>query len=408
MLLEYNSAYEPFLDDQTPTQILFGGSSSGKSVFLCQRTILDVLSKKRNYLIVRNVAKTLRRSTFNELCKVIDSLDASGFFGINKTDMIITASNGYQILMCGLDDAQKLKSITPAKGVITDIWVEEATETDYPSYKELEKRLRGMSDFTGAKRLTFSFNPILQTSWLYTEFFGGWDDSKTEYRDDKIHILKTTYKNNKFLTQDDIDKLENETDEYYYNVYTLGNWGVLGSVIFKNWRVEDCEEIRKIADNYKNGLDFGFAEDPAVITRTHYDKKHKRIYILDEMYQAGLTNDLLAQEIKNMIGFEHIVCDSAEPKSIHELRGCGISAFPAKKGKDSVLFGIQWLQQQEIIIDPRCQHTKNEFQQYQWKQIQGVAVPVPIDKNNHIIDALRYAYEGESRQNLGVVTVVNM
>ena len=97
--------------------------------------------------------------------------------------MAITAKNGYQILSCGLDDVQKLKSITPAKGVITDILVEEATEIEYSDYKEISKRLRGVSDFKGMKRITFAFNPILQTSWLYTEFFGKWDDSMTQYED---------------------------------------------------------------------------------------------------------------------------------------------------------------------------------------------------------------------------------
>lgn len=399
-----NKIYLPYLEKQTRIQIFFGGSSSGKSVFLAQRTILDVL-KGRNYLVVRKVARTIRQSIFNELCKVINDMDLNSQFTINKTDMAITAKNGYQILSCGLDDVQKLKSITPAKGVITDILVEEATEIEYSDYKEISKRLRGVSDFKGMKRITFAFNPILQTSWLYTEFFGKWDDSMTRYEDENISILKTTFKDNAFLEQDDIERLENETDEYYYNVYTLGNWGVLGSVIFKNWKVEDCSEIRKTADNYKNGLDFGFASDPAALVRTHYDRKHKTIYILDELYQRGMTNDILAEEVKAMIGYEYVVCDSSEPKSIKELKNYGINAVGAKKGKDSVAHGIQWLQQQTIIIDVSCQNFKNEIQQYQWKEIQGQAVPIPIDKNNHLIDALRYSYEEEYKESTGPVRV---
>lgn len=399
-----NKIYLPYLEKQTRIQIFFGGSSSGKSVFLAQRTILDVL-KGRNYLVVRKVARTIRQSIFNELCKVINDMDLNSQFTINKTDMAITAKNGYQILSCGLDDVQKLKSITPAKGVITDILVEEATEIEYSDYKEISKRLRGVSDFKGMKRITFAFNPILQTSWLYTEFFGKWDDSMTRHEDENISILKTTFKDNAFLEQDDIERLENETDEYYYNVYTLGNWGVLGSVIFKNWKVEDCSEIRKTADNYKNGLDFGFASDPAALVRTHYDRKHKTIYILDELYQRGMTNDILAEEVKAMIGYEYVVCDSSEPKSIKELKNYGINAVGAKKGKDSVAHGIQWLQQQTIIIDVSCQNFKNEIQQYQWKEIQGQAVPIPIDKNNHLIDALRYSYEEEYKESTGPVNV---
>lgn len=402
--IEVNKTYIPYLNNNSKVQIFFGGSSSGKSVFLSQRTVLDIL-KGRNYLIVRKVARTIRQSIYNEIIKCINEYNLSLVFAINKTDMTITASNGYQILFCGLDDAQKLKSITPAKGVITDILVEEATEIEYSDYKEISKRLRGKSDFKGIKRITFAFNPILQTSWLYKEFFGKWNDSMTRYEDENVSILKTTYKDNAFLEQDDIERLENETDEYYYNVYTLGNWGVLGSVIFKNWKVEDCADIRKIADNYKNGLDFGFASDPAALVRTHYDKKHKTIYILDELYQRGMTNDILAEEVKTMIGYEYVICDSSEPKSIKELKNHNINALGAKKGKDSVVHGIQWLQQHTIIIDPLCQNFKNEIQQYQWKEVQGQAVPIPIDKNNHLIDALRYAYEDEYKESTGPIRV---
>jgi phage terminase large subunit len=400
--MQINKIYMPYLDCNSKIQIFFGGSSSGKSVFLAQRTLLDVL-KGRNYLAVRKVARTIRESTFNELCKIINDMSLEKIFKINKSDMTITAYNGYQILFCGLDDVQKLKSITPAKGVITDIWVEEATEIERKDYKELTKRLRGVSAFK--KRITFSFNPIMQTSWLYIEFFKTWDDTKKEIKSDEISILKTTYKDNSFLAQDDIDSLENETDEYYYNVYSLGNWGILGAVIFKNWRTEDCSEIRKIADNYKNGLDFGFASDPAALIRVHYNKKNKTIYILDELCQRGLTNDVLAEQIKTVLGYEYVVCDSSEPKSIQELKNYGINAIGAKKGKDSVVFGIQWLQQQIIIVDTSCQYTKNELQQYQWKEIQGSAVPIPIDKNNHLIDALRYALEDEYKNSIGPVTV---
>lgn len=401
--LKINEVYEPFLEADTPRQIFYGGSSSGKSVFLAQRTILDVLTKKRNYLVVRNVQKSIRQSTFNELCKVIFGLDLEKYFTINKTDMVITAKTGYQILFCGLDDVQKVKSITPIKGVLTDVWIEEATEIDYNSYKELTKRLRGESE--AGKRITLSFNPIMQDHWIYQEFFYGWEEDKTFFRDDNVSILKTTYKDNRYLTEDDIYTLENEKDEYYYNVYTLGNWGVLGAVIFKNWRVEDCSEIKKIADNYKNGLDFGFATDPAALIRTHYDRKHKTIYILDELYKRGLTNDKLAKEVFKMIKYEYVKCDSSEPKSIQELKNLGVSALGAKKGKDSIIHGIQWLQQQEIVIDKKCQNFKNEISQYKWKEIQGQTVPIPVDKNNHLLDALRYAYEDEAKNKIDPITI---
>lgn len=391
----FNDVYIPYLFDDTPTQIFYGGSSSGKSVFLAQRTVLDLMKGGRNYLIVRNVAKTIRGSVYNEIIKAISNMGLNNFFTIQKSEFTITCFNGYQILFCGLDDPEKIKSITPAKGVITDIWVEEATEIDYNAYKQLTKRLRGRSKVS--KRLILSFNPILQDHWIYKEFFlNVWDDSKRKYKDDKLSILKTTYKDNKFLTEQDIRSLENETDKYFYEVYTLGNWGVLGTVIFKNWRVEDLSWLKDIADNHRNGLDFGFAEDPSALVHTHYDRKKKTIYVLDELYMAGLTNDLLAEEVKKIIGNQLVVCDSAEPKSIKELRQHGVNAIGAKKGKDSVNHGIQWLQQQTIVVDVNCQNMKNELMKYRWKEDKnGNVLPVPVDKDNHLIDALRYAYEDE-------------
>ena len=391
----FNDVYIPYLFDDTPTQIFYGGSSSGKSVFLAQRTVLDLMKGGRNYLIVRNVAKTIRGSVYNEIIKAISNMGLSRFFTVQKSEFTITCFNGYQILFCGLDDPEKIKSITPAKGVITDIWIEEATEVDYNAYKQLTKRLRGRSKVS--KRLIMSFNPILQDHWIYKEFFlNVWDDSKKKYKDDKLLILKTTYKDNRFLTEQDIRSLEDEKDKYFYEVYTLGNWGVLGTVIFKNWRVEDLSWLRDIADNHRNGLDFGFAEDPSALVHTHYDRKKKTIYVLDELYMPWLTNDVLAEEVKKIIGNQLVVCDSAEPKSIKELRQYGVNAIGAKKGKDSVNHGIQWLQQQTIVVDVRCQNMKNELMKYRWKEDKnGNVLPVPVDKDNHLIDALRYAYEDE-------------
>lgn len=399
-----NKAYIPHLQDQAGIQIFYGGSSSGKSVFIAQRVVLDLLQGGRNYLVIRKVARYLKRSVFNEICKVISENELDAYFSINHSDLYITAYNDYQILFCGLDDAQKLKSITPKKGVITDIWIEEATEAEFNDYKELTKRLRGVSEGDMNKRFTFTFNPILQSSWLYREFFTAWDDSKTEYRsaDGQLSILKTTYKDNAFLTGEDRRKLEDETDHYYHEVYTLGNWGVLGSVIFKKWRMEDLSEKRQQFDTFRNGLDFGFAEDPAALIRTAYDRKHKTIYILDELYQRGMTNDILAAEVTKMVGHETVMCDSAEPKSITELRNHGVQALAVRKGKDSVLHGIQWLQQQEVVIDTSCQHTKNEWQQAKWKEDKdGNVLPQPSDKMNHTIDAVRYAYEEEMKSSWG-------
>jgi phage terminase large subunit len=333
-----------------------------------------------------------------EVSAVIAENDLDDLFEKRIAEGVIKCVNGYQAIFVGLDDTQKLKSIRPIKGAITDIWVEEATETDSKSVKELYKRQRG-GEADVPKRLTMSFNPILQSHWIFMEHFKmvGWADDQTEYMSDDLSILKSWYIHNRFLTSGDIEDLENEQDEYFREVYTFGNWGILGNVIFKNWRVEDLSQMRDQFTNYRHGGDFGFSNDPAAIVVTHYDKPHKTIYVYDELYERGLTNDILAVDTKEMVGADYIVWDSAEPKSIEELRRYGVNVGRADKGKDSVLHGIQWLQQQAIVIDKNCINARNEFMQYQWKEDRdGNAIRQPIDKNNHIIDALRYAYEKDA------------
>jgi phage terminase large subunit len=242
----------------------------------------------------------------------------------------VTCKNGYQIVFAGLDDVEKLKSLTPAKGVFTDIRVEEATETEYADIKQLLKRQRG-GDQETPKRLVMSFNPILQTNWIFGEYFQaiGWTDRQKEYHGEGLAILKTTYRDNRYLTREDIAGLENEKDKYFYDVYTLGNWGILGHVIFTNWRMENLGGMREQFTNHRNGLDFGYSADPAAVLISHYDRMRRTKYLYDELYEAGLTNDLLAGRIQGKIGGQLVVCDSAEPKSIAELKLHGVQAIPA-------------------------------------------------------------------------------
>jgi phage terminase large subunit len=385
---KFNAAYLPYIDDTTNTQIYFGGSASGKSYFLAQRTILDVVSQKRNYLICRKTARTIKRSVFNELMKAINNFNMQSLFTLNRTDYSLTCINGCQILSAGLDDPEKIKSITPINGVLTDIWIEEATEVEYEDVQQLKKRLRGKSESN--KRLIMSFNPIYQTHWLYKEYFSHF--SGTFYRNSDIMILKTTYKDNRFLTAQDISNMENEKDNYFYNVYTLGNWGVVGKTIFQNFKVETFDS--SAFDNIYYGLDFGFSTDPTAFIKIHYDKKYKKLYIMDEFEELELTNDKIAEKLQSIIGSEYITCDSAEPKSIRELQLLGIKGKPAKKGKDSVNFGIDWIKRHEIIIHPNCVNFKREIELYQYTSDRnGLHINRPMDRDNHLIDAMRYALE---------------
>lgn len=404
--IKINDVYEPHLNQYARTQIFYGGSSSGKSWFLSQRCVLDILAGGRNYLVCRQTARTLRGSVFQQIERVIRENGLLSHFTINKSNAVITCKNGYQILFAGLDDVEKIKSLVPAIGVITDIWIEEATETERGDVKDLYKRQRGGDEST-PKRFTLSFNPILQSHWIYEEYFKyvAWTDEQREHKSNELFILKTTYKDNYFLTKQDHKDLENEKDKYRYNVYSLGNWGILGHVIFTNWKVADLNDSNDpyyLPDaqrtNNRYGLDFGFSVDPSALWVAHYDRKRKRIYVYDEIYETGLTNDILSVEVIKKIGKNRVICDSAEPKSITELRNYGVTAAPATKGKDSVLFGYQWLQQQEIIIHKSCVNAKMEISTAHWMEdAGGNAILKPSGKNDHLIAAARYAHEEDSK-----------
>ena len=389
MQTEINPVYYDFLDSQIPTQIYFGGSSSGKSYFLSQRAVLDVL-EGRNYLILRKVQRDCRKSVWNETVKRIKEIGLWDMVSTNKTELTITFPNGRQILFGGLDDRERIKSITPEEGVITDIWLEEATEFDEEDYKQITKRLRG--DTKKVKRITLSFNPIIKQHWIYKKFFDNWQDDKNYYEDERLSILKTTYRDNIFLTDDDIERLESETDPYYRDVYVNGNWGVLGDVIFTNWEVRnfDVEQL----DQPIHGLDFGFSVDPAAAYEGYYDKANNTIFIYDEIYETKMSDRELASRVKEKIGRELIKCDSAEPKSIELLKSYGVNAVGAKKGPGSIETSYRWLQSQRIILHPRCVNLKRELQTHQWKKDRyGNSIAKPQDKDNHLIDALRYGTE---------------
>jgi len=389
----FNARYLPYLQAQQRTQLFFGGAGSGKSAFLAMRCALDALAG-RNTLVVRQVARTLRASCFNEVQKAVARFGLGAFFQANKTEMSLTcAANGAQILFLGLDDAEKVKSITPARGALTDVWVEEATETAREAVKQLEKRLRGPSRHQ--KRLTLSFNPVSRAHWLYGQYFSGFPEERGALETEELLILRTTYRDNRFLTRDDRLALEAESDPYFRQVYTLGEWGAVGGAVLSHWRVGEPEGEPPLTE-LRCGLDFGYARDPAAAVVAHYDRKRRRVTVLREICEAGLTNDRLAEKLLALAGRLPVVCDSAEPKSIAELRRHGVYALPARKGPDSVLHGLQWLMQQELVVSPRCPRLQEELLQYRWKPDgQGGALPRP-EGEDHLIDALRYALEGDS------------
>ncbi|MDD3001761.1 MAG: terminase large subunit [Candidatus Riflebacteria bacterium] len=168
--------------------------------------------------------------------------------------------------------------------------------------------------------------------------------------------------------------------------------------MYTNWEKQEFDN--SCFDNYFNGLDFGFADDPTAFIRCHYDKKHKTIYVVDEFYRQAMFIDEVAEELKTIVGGELVTCDSSEPRSIADLKRHGIRALGAKKGAGSIEHGVKWLQSHKLVVHPRCINTIKELTSYKWREDKdGNVIPKPVDMNNHLLDALRYGFEMEMKQN---------
>ena len=390
----FNQAFLPHLQARERVQIYFGGAGSGKSAFLASRVALDALCG-RNTLVARKVAHTLKSSCFAEVSKAIRRLGLGGFFKANASDLTVTCPrNGAQILFTGLQDVDKVKSLSPARGALTDIWVEEATEASQKDIKQLEKRLRGPSPHP--KRLTLSFNPVSRQHWLYRAYFPGVPEGQAVFRGNGLLVMHSSYRDNRFLTDDDIRALEGEKDPYFREVYTLGSWGQAGGAILTNWRVAPIlpGEVR---EPLRLGLDFGYARDPSAAIKVSFDAGRKRVLVLDEMYARGWHNARLAEKLRDFSEGSPVTCDSAEPRSIAELRRLGILALPARKGPGSLNHGLQWLSQHEIIVAPHCVNLQEELANYRWRQGPGGEMLPTPEGEDHLIDALRYALEGDNQ-----------
>jgi len=382
--MKINDAFSCLMESTERLNIVYGGAGSGKSYYLAQMIILKLIETERNFLVIRKVGNTLRDSVWSLFLSVITDNDLSPIFHVNKSEFTITNTvTGNQIICKGLDDPEKIKSITVKRGQLTDIWMEEATELTPDDFKQLNLRLRGKNEYK--KQIWMSFNPISNLHWIKKEFF----DNPT---DDQI-ILKTTYKDNAFLDDEYKAELESlkDRDKVYYDIYVLGEWGVLGNLVFNNWEVKDLSEIEDSFNSYYTGLDFGFTNDPTAIVRLA--RKDWNIYILREHYEKGLSNSDIAKVYKDKFD-GYVYCDNAEPKSIRELKTYNISAKATVKGKDSVKHGIQWIRQHKIIIDKRCTNFINEISTYKYREDKdGNVMNEPLDMNNHLMDAMRYALE---------------
>lgn len=378
------------------TDIMFftdGGGGSGKSYFVMQKLVIKALKSKRKILFTRQTLASMKDSVWQGILDAIEYFHLTQYVTTNKTDMKIEFPNGSILLFKGLENIERLKSIVN----ITDICIEEASEISYEAYNQLDIRLRHPT--APNQQIYLMFNPVSKMNWTYKHFFRDGTPPNTR-------IIHTTYKDNKFLPDTQIDVLEalKYKDEAYYRIYALGEFGVLDKLIFNNYEIRYVTEEEIFGTQIAVGLDAGYSQDPTAICKVAYDKKTETLYILDEIYETELTTrDIYDRCIEKGMDRYHITADSAEPRLIKELKNLGLSIKASKKGPDSILYGINWLKARKIVIMPHCINAIEEFKNYTWKKDKktGEYYDVPIDKFNHLIDSLRYRVEQHyTRSNL--------
>ena len=368
-----------------------------------------------NALVVRKVFRTLKDSCFTELKWAIHRLGVAAYWEMKESPLEMTyIPTGQKIYFRGLDDPLKVTSITVEIGSLCWCWVEEAYEIMSESdFDMLDESIRGTVPEGLFKQITLTFNPWNEKHWLRKRFFGevtGRDahgnptyqfhDSWTS-PDGQIYATTTNYLCNEWLDAADLKvfRAMQENNPRRYAVAGLGGWGIVEGLVFENWQEEafDVQEIAQRADVQSAfGLDFGYTNDPTALFCGMVSRKERKIWVFDELYEKALTNRAIYERIAGM-GYakERIKADCAEPKSIDELREAGLSRIrAARKGKDSVNNGIQYIQGYTIIIHPRCVHFLTEIANYTWKDDRfGRKLNIPIDDFNHLMDAMRYALE---------------
>jgi phage terminase large subunit len=349
-----------------------------------------------NTLVIRKTFRTLKDSCFTELKWAINRLCVQDYWKITESPLEMTyLPTGQKIYFRGLDDPLKVTSITVEVGCLCWMWIEEAYEIMKESdFDMLDESIRGEVPDGLFKQITLTFNPWNEKHWIKKRFFDAPSDPD-------ILAITTNYMCNEWL--DAADKKVFETmkknNPRRYRVAGLGDWGIVEGLVFENWEEKafNLEEIKKIPGiKSAFGLDFGYTNDPSALWCGMIDLKGKVIYVFDEMYKTGMSNEAIAKELTKM-GYrkERIRADSAEPKSIDRLRELGISNITAaRKGKDSVNNGIDFIQDFKIIVHPRCVNFLTEINNYTWDVDKfGKKLNTPIDDFNHLMDAMRYALE---------------
>lgn len=390
--------YADFVNFKGRYRVCKGSRASKKS----KTTATDYIKKMMQYpqanlLIIRKTFRTLKDSCFAELKWAIHQLQVDDEWAIKESPLEMTYKpTGQKIYFRGLDDPLKVTSITVDKGVLCWMWIEEAYEVlNEDDFNMLDESIRGAAPEGLFKQITLTLNPWNERHWIKKRFF----DAES---DPDILAKTTNYLCNEFL--DDADKRVFERmkrdNPRRYQVAGLGNWGIVDGLIFENWE-ERSFEIKKLLRERPHmktafGLDFGYTNDPTALFAGAVDTRAKEIYVFDELYKQALTNKMIYNELATM-GYakEQVRADSAEPKSIDDLRSLGMNKIGrARKGPDSVMNGIQTIQDYKIIIHPSCVNFLTEITNYTWKEDKfGKKLNEPIDDFNHLMDAMRYALE---------------
>lgn len=383
----FNDVYFPLLFDYTHREeVYYGGAGSGKSVFIGQKLIVKALNRKRKILIIRKYGTTLRDSVFQLVIDILKQWKIYDPKWVNLSTHTITLPNESVFLFKGLDDSEKIKSITD----ITDIWCEEGTELSLDEYTQLDLRLRAL---VPDLQLFISFNPISKANWVYPKWFS--PDAIVKAAD--TMILHTTYKDNRFLPESYIRSLEAkiDTNPAYYKIYVLGEFGTFEGLVLTNWKKESFDAF-SLAETleHRAGIDLGWVDKTAIID-TLYDRRNNVIYVFNEFYKSGQQLSDIAQAIKDMnLHKTKLYVDAAEPRSIQYLRNNQINAVAAQKGQDSVKAGLMFLQDNHIIVHPSCENFIMELENFSYIKSRqtGEWTEDTTHEYSHAIDACRYAY----------------
>lgn len=394
----FNDVYYPYLKRDARFNVYYGSAGSGKSRFVAQKLILKMLQDKRHkLLVVRDTLNSHQDSTFNELVQVLEQYKIRNHCAITKMPLSITLPNGAKIIFRGADDESKLLSISG----ISLVWVEEASDVAKDIFEQLTLRLRGKGL---KKEFYLTFNPVSEDSWLKTYFF---DQPPAD-----TIVLKTTFKDNRFLDEDYLQGLEHmrKTNPRKYRVFGLGDWGTLGETIYENWE-ERAFDRQLMAQRYKMlvGMDFGFTADPTALVQSFVDEENKTIYVASGFYDTGLLNQDIHANIRSMgLLKSEILADSADPKTIAELKRLGVRRIEgAKKGPDSIRAGISKIQEYRLIVHPELDWFINELKNYSYKKdrVSGNYTNEPIDRFNHALDAFRYSIQSLSQHERRIKSV---